>query len=163
MNTSKHITFGVGLYLLLSSLGSPMVYSQDSKTDETQSIAETRSYIFKVQSVSPRRGGMIQQSPGYDVIVRTDTVISNLPYIGRAYQASYGSSDAGIKFISTKFEYSMEEKKNKLYVKIKPKDARSVAQMIFTIYDNGTASLSVISNDRETISYNGYVEKRNTK
>ena len=126
-------------------------------------MVETRNYVFRVQSVSPRRGGIIQETPGYDVIVRTDTVISNLPYIGRAYPASYGSSDAGIKFTSTKFEYSMEEKKNKLHVKIKPKDARSVAQMIFTIYDNGTASLSVISNDRETISYNGYVEKRNTK
>ena len=125
---------------------------------------ESKNFVFQVQSVSPRRGGTIQQTPGYSVVVSKDSVNCYLPYFGRMYQASYGSTDNGLKFISLQFEEKTEPKKKGGWtITLKIKDATSVSQMIFTAFENGRASMTLMCKDRETISYNGYVEGRGIK
>jgi hypothetical protein len=42
---------------------------------------------------------------------------------------------------------------------ITPKDNRDVRQMNFTISASGYATLQVSSNNRQSISYNGYISK----
>ena len=85
-------------------------------------------------------------------------MISNLPYYGRAYSASINPSENGLNFTSTNFDYTVTpRKKGGWEVLIKPKDANDVREMTFTIFENGTASLYVTSNNRESISFNGYI------
>jgi hypothetical protein len=141
------------------------VSGQESPADSTwvkqmESLLEYRNYIFQVQSMVHQRGGMISQSPGYNVVIKTDTIISVLPYVGRAYTAGYStSSDGGLRFTSKKFSYKKEYKAKKGWtVTIFPKDARSVSRMIIRVFEGGRATLSVICSDREGISYNGYVQ-----
>ena len=150
------------IYFFISLFYGSLAYGQNSDlSNEIKSSIETRSFVFQVQSVSPRRGGMIQQSPGYKVSINKDTLTSLLPYIGRAYQAGYGSSDAGLNFTSMDYEYKVEDrKKGGWNITIKVKDAKSARQLMFDVFENGKAYLSVNCVDRESISYNGYLEPR---
>lgn len=157
---SINIVFNRFYLSFLLSLFTATVYSQDSKTDtEPGSIAasvESRSFAFQAQSVSPMKGGTRQLTPGYKLTVSGDTLICNLPYFGVVYQANMGSSDGGFDFTSYKFDYQSKiKKKGGWVIKIKTKDTKGQRQFILTVFENGTASLSVNSSDRESISYFG--------
>ena len=158
-NFSQAIILSIVLCMINVSLN----YGQTTKEEKEATVGamvEAGSFVFKVQSVSPRRGGIVQESPGYNVSVSKDTVTCYLPYIGRAYQAGYGS-DNGLKFTSTKFQYKQESKKKGGWsISIKYDDSRSVRQMTFNVSKDGSTWMSVVCNDRESISYNGYLESK---
>lgn len=93
--------------------------------------------------------------------VSKDSLVTYLPYFGRAYSAPIGTSDGGFQFTSTDFAYSTEaRKKGGWLIKIKPNDNRDIQQMFLTVTESGSASLQVTSTNRQPISYNGYVVKR---
>ena len=137
--------------------------AQDSakKATITNKLSE-KTYVFEASSVSPMRGGHKQLTIGYILKVKPDSVTCDLPYFGRAYQATPGSSEGGIKFISTKFEYSSApRKKGGWEITIKPKDITDVRQLFLTVFDNGNTTLNVSSNNRDPISYAGYIDTKN--
>jgi hypothetical protein len=164
LNLFKPISFVI---LLLVS-GSMAVAAQDSKKQRDSLKAETitklvteRDYVFEAQSASPMKGGRINLNGGYTLVVSKDTVTSDLPYYGRAYQSDYGSSNGGIKFTSTDFDYETKErKKGGWEITIKPKDFKKLQQLILTIFSDGTTTVQVNSNDRQPISFSGYIEAR---
>lgn len=142
-------------------------YAQDSKKSKDSAKAaavammiESKSYVFNVESVRPMKGGTRHLSPGNTMRVSKDSVVTDLPYFGKAYQASM-SSEGGIKFTSTQFEYSTTvRKKGGWDIAIKPKDGQTVLDLTITVFDNGTAHLDVNSSDRQPISYSGYIAER---
>jgi hypothetical protein len=144
------------LLLLISSL---VIHAQEKPEVVTHAM-ETKNYVFTAQSVTPQRGRMRQLTTTYDLVVRPDTIIAALPYFGRAYSAPIGDSDGGIDFTSTDFEYAEKMgKKNRREITIKPKGITDVRELYLEVFDNGRASLRVSSNNRESISYDGYVKE----
>jgi hypothetical protein len=88
-----------------------------------------------------------------------DSIVTYLPYFGRAYVAPVDPTEGGIKFTSTNFSYTAKQKKDGWEITILPKDTRDVKQMYLSVSTKGYAKLQVISNNRESISYNGYVDQ----
>lgn len=138
-------------------------FAQDTpkKTNEptdSKALVESRRFEFVAESANPLKGRTIFLSPGYTLKVLSDTVAGDLPYYGRAYQASMNPGDAGIKFTSTDSEYSVKpRKKNGWEIQIKPKDVSPSPQINLSVNANGSASLRVTSIDRQSISFNGYI------
>jgi hypothetical protein len=135
------------------------VHAQDSKDSALQKIIETKHYIFKAQSALPQRGGLRNLTSSYDMQVIGDSIVTYLPYFGRAYVAPVDPTEGGIKFTSTNFSYTAKQKKDGWEITILPKDTRDVKQMYLSVSTKGYAKLQVISNNRESISYNGYVDQ----
>ncbi|MEP7319290.1 MAG: DUF4251 domain-containing protein, partial [Panacibacter sp.] len=93
--------------------------------------------------------------------ISKDTIISYLPYFGRAYTAPISPEDGGINFTSTDFEYTTAlRKKGGWSIEIKFKDQSQVREMNLTIFDNGRADLFVSSNNRQSISFSGNIRER---
>jgi hypothetical protein len=121
---------------------------------------ETKHFVFTAQTVLPLVGAMRQLTSEYDVKLSGDSLITYLPYFGRAYGPINPGDDGGIKFTSTKFDYKTKaRKKGGWDIMITPKDNRDVRQLNFTISASGYATLQVSSNNRQSISYNGYISK----
>lgn len=135
--------------------------AQESKEDKYTTIknmVEAKQYIFIAESALPVNGRMRQLSSGYKLELRTDTLISDLPYYGRAYTAPIDPAQGGIQFTSTNFEYtSTPGKKGSWDISIKPKDGKDVNRFSLYISKNGKASLQVTSNNRQAIFFNGYI------
>jgi len=149
------------IFLLLMTV-SVAGFSQDKKNDKALQVKESvenQHYIFVAQTALPLQGRVRQLTTDYTLKVSKDTVIADLPYFGRAYSAPIGTSGGGIQFTSTKFEYtSTERKKGGWNISIKPKDSQDVRELSLSISENGYASLQVISNNRQAISFNGYLK-----
>jgi hypothetical protein len=83
---------------------------------------------------------------------------------GDPIRRKIGSSEGGIHFTSTNFEYKVtERKKGGWDIVIKPKDVQAVQEFNFSIFDSGSASLQVNSTNRQPISFNGYVSEKKKK
>lgn len=140
-----------------------VIHAQDS-TKTIRTILDGKHYSFEPSSMTPMRGSTRQLNGGFSLDVRGDTLRVYLPYIGRAYSAPYGSSDAGYDFTSTNYEYNIKEGKKKSYeVTMKIKDKFAGTTFYFTIFDNGSATLRANSSDKQDISYNGYINEPKKK
>jgi hypothetical protein len=137
-----------------------LVTAQPSdKQQEIENSIKSRHFIFVAQTLSPMSGSMRNLTSVYDLKVSGDTLISSLPYIGRAYSAPINPSEAGFNFTTTHFNLDQKpRKKGGWDIIISPKDAGDVRQMVLTAFPNGSATLRVTSNNRQPISYNGYIK-----
>jgi hypothetical protein len=136
------------------------VYAQDLDKQQVQNAVQAKEFVFKAQTVMPMSGASRQLTTEYEVKLLGDSIVSYLPYFGRAYTASYGSQDGGINFTSTKFDYKAKAgKKGAWDVTVKPKDAKEIQEMNFTIAENGSASLRVTSTNKQPISFHGHIVK----
>lgn len=135
--------------------------SDSAKVASVKKLVDNKDYVFYVESATPMSGRQRFLTPGNTVYIAKDSVVCDLPYFGRVYTSSVNTTDGGIKFISTNFDYTPEvRKKGGWDIAIKTKDVPETQNLNFTIYDNGKAYLQVRSNNRQSISYNGYVAEK---
>ena len=135
--------------------------SQSYTVNKKQSITDLvalRSYVFEIQTVLPLSSNPGTVNPDYTLSVTPDKIISRLPYYGRAYVAPLNANDAGIEFSSDSFTYNETKNRKGWQILIKP-GKQKVQQMTLNISENGYANLTVISSDRQQISYRGIVKK----
>jgi len=123
-----------------------------------------KRFVFRANTANPTRGMQTRQLSGeYDLTVAGDSLIAFLPYFGRAYLADYNSStEGGIKFTTTHFDYKPTHGKNGYTIMITPQksslsDPRAVKTMRLDISPDGYASLQVVSLNRDPISFNGEI------
>lgn len=97
----------------------------------------------------------------YSIDVRKDKLEVTLPYFGRVFNPTYGNtSQSGYRFTSKDFTVNKTQgKKGKWIVKIKVNDQSSVDEIIIEVFKNGKAYTSIRSNDRQPISYDGFISK----
>jgi len=146
------------LLFVFTILGGVMkVSAQDTKDADMKTIIDSQNFVFKAKTVYPQSGRSRQLTDEYDLTVTKDKVVSYLPYFGKAYSASIGSNEGGIKFSSTEFEYKSNKTSKNWEITIKPKDASDVQQLFLTVFDNGHANLRVTSTNRQAISFDGVV------
>ncbi len=155
-----------------------------SQTDKatTKKIVSDTSYVFVANSANPlssvdiakvlnsmpgNQGGSVINltGSGYTLRLNTDSVIAYLPYYGRSYQAPINSSDAGIKFTSTKFKYvESKGRKGSYQINIDTKDVtRENYRLMLSISQNGYATLVVNSVNRQPITFQGYLQEPKQK
>ncbi len=97
----------------------------------------------------------------YSIDVRKDKLDVALPYFGRVFNPTYGNtSQSGYRFTTKDFTVSQSAgRKGKSIVKIKVNDQSTVDEIIIEVFKNGKAFTSIKSNDRQPISYDGYITK----
>lgn len=123
-----------------------------------KSMVESQNYTFKAQTALPLGLRIRQLTSDYDLKVTKESIISYLPYFGRAYTAPIDPTKGGIQFTSKDFDYTLTPgKKDGWTVVIKPKDYRDVQQMTLSISSEGYTQLQVTSTNRQPISFNGQI------
>ena len=155
------------IFLLITFVGINLLANAQDPPSEKEiaitKLVDSQRYVFYAEKANPTGGGQRFLTSEYTLRVAKDTIICNLPYFGRAYSAPIGS-DGGITFTSTDFEYKSEpRKKGGWDISIKPKDVQGGQQVTMTIFPNGSTSLQATSNNRQPISFNGYIEERKKK
>ena len=155
------ISARIFMVLLFVSWTSVQALGQGDKTEaEVRELVETKHFVFHALSVTPQQGRMQQLTPGYDLVISGDSLIAFLPYFGRAFTAPINPTDGGIKFTSAKYEYNLSKfRKKRWEIKLQPSDVQEVQTLYLTVYNNGRANLRVNSTNRQSISFNGYIEE----
>lgn len=154
-----------------------------SQTDKatTKKIIEDQDFVFvattalplssqEVTAVlhrlnSPNGAGSINLTGSrYDVVVKKDSVMAYLPFYGRSYSPSLDPNEAGTKFKSKDFSYiNTKRKKGGWNIVIVPKDVKDSQKLTLYVTESGYATLNVANNNRQPISFNGYITKSTKK
>lgn len=143
-----------------------VIAQQNKPTKEVilNNSIDSQQYIFNAQYATPMSGQQKYLTGDYVLKVSKDTIICYLPYFGRAYTATAYSADGGLKFTTTNFDYKISnKKKNRWDIIITPKDGQDVQTLDLTIFSNGNADLRVNSNNRQSISFSGYITQNKLK
>lgn len=137
------------------------VQKKQEKLDAVKRMVNNQNYVFKAQMAMPLGWRTIQLNYDYNVVVSKDSIDSYLPYYGRAYVAPMNPTDpaeTGIQFKSKNFDYKDNpSKKSGWEVTIVPHDVKETRSFILDISETGYATLSVTSNNRQSISFDGYI------
>lgn len=117
-----------------------------------------RNYKISVDRMYPMRGSSKTVSYGYSVEVRNDSLISYLPYFGRAYSVPYGGGK-GLNFSERIGSYEEALLKNgKHHIEIGVTNEEDTYLYTIDVFDNGSSTIAVQSRQRESISYSGRIE-----
>jgi hypothetical protein len=112
-----------------------------------------RDYMIDITRMIPSKGPARSVSV-YSIEVRNDSLISHLPYIGRAYNVPYGGGN-GLNFSALISSYKEKEKNGLREIEISVTNSEDSYLYVLNVFDNGSISLNVQSRQRELISYTG--------
>ena len=130
--------------------------AQQAETSKKVTLAlDERHYKIGIDNMSPMRGPSRTVSFGYSVEVRNDSLISYLPYFGRAYTATYGGGNAMDFSAPIKTYQETKGKKGQRKIEIVLTTSEDNFQYTIEVFDNGSASIDVQPRNRDRISYSG--------
>ena len=134
-------------------------HAQETGREKLQAAVDSKTFVFEGRQASGMRGRMIQLDPGYTLNVRSEKVIGDLPFFGRSYQATPGTTDGGLKFEFAEFDYLVKSRKKGGWdITIEPTEQNDIRSIFLTIQESGNASLRITSNSKEAMSYTGIIK-----
>lgn len=159
----------LSIFLLLISVVSFSVSAQEKtkkqlkqereqkQQNEIRAIIDSQNFVFEAQKATPQGGRLLQLDYNvYFLKFNADNTTCDLPFFGRAYNVGY-NGDGGIKFEGKPENIKVETKKNNTILKATVKGTTDVYDLLFSIFYNGSATLSISSNNRAPINYDGII------
>lgn len=151
------VSCGSQIYLEPTTLNA-VVEKKEFDFNATKTFPTNYDVINVMNSMPGSTGTRILNlDPGYGFNLKKDLFSVALPYFGRAFSATPGdANNGGIRFESKDFriKQSTTKKGNTLFV-ITTVDQRESYVFNLEIFKNGSAFLSVSSNNRQPISFDG--------
>lgn len=153
------ISCGSQVYLDPTALSSSI---ENKEFDFNATKAFPTNYdVLNVMNSMPGSTGtrLLNLDPGYGFNLKKDLFSVALPYFGRAFTVNPGdANNGGVRFESKEFtvKQSTSKKGNTLFV-ITPRDQRENYVFNLEIFKNGSAFLSINSNNRQPISFDGNI------
>jgi hypothetical protein len=127
------------------------------KQKEIEALIESRNFVFDAEKAIPLGYRFILlDHNSYFVNFTAEKATAELPFFGRAFSAPYGG-DGGIKFEGKPENVQVEKKKKSYIIKATVKGKDDVFNLLFSVFFNGSTSLSISSNNRASISYDGVI------
>ena len=101
---------------------------------------------------------MLDLDYGYTIVLKKSELRVELPYFGRMYNPSYDTANNSYRFTSKDFTVSQQtgKKQSSVYTII-TKDQPNIRRIIMEVFRSGKTYVSIDSNDRAPISYDGYL------
>ena len=129
------------------------------KQKQVEALVNSKEFLFTARTAMPQGGRSINltTNPG-SVEFHPDMIKSDMPYFGRVTgSAAYGGSDGGMKFEGKPEGYTVTAKKKGYQVNAEVKGENDTYRLSLSVSSEGSSSLSITSNNRSVISYNGEI------
>lgn len=152
------------MLLLAMLMGIPTLSAQSKREKKEQRKEAVKkqivseNYKISVRTASPMRGRLIPLNSSYSLEIKNDSIISYLPYYGRAYSIPYGGG-SGLNFSAPLKEYTMDmDKKGNAVIHFSARTPEDKYEYRVKVFSNGTASIDVDMQNRQSISFQGDLE-----
>ncbi|WP_304197046.1 DUF4251 domain-containing protein [Flavobacterium alvei] len=134
---------------------------EEQKLEKQKQIAlliESKEFVFSATRMSPQGARIVNLTSDYTVEYHPDLIKSYLPFAGRGYSGIGYGGDDGMKFEGKPTVYTVEKTKKAYVIKTDVKGKQDSFSMMLTVYFEGSATLSINSNHRSSISYDGDIQ-----
>ena len=116
---------------------------------------DTHRFKIDISYMQPARGAAKQLDYGYNIRISGDTLYSNLPYYGRAFNIPYGGGK-GLVFDAPIGKTAIAHgRKGASRMEIRVSNEEDNYVYTLDVYENGKATLNVYSRERESITFSG--------
>lgn len=161
--------FPVIIMLLICSLS---VFAQEAskkeakekkktvKENQVKVLLDNGEFVFIADRAMPQ-GSRTVDLISYQAYLKfqPDFIESSLPYFGRAFSGVGYGSDSGLNFEGKPENYTIEPgKKNVKIIKTRVKGENDSFNLQLTVTPSGYATLNVMSNNRNSITYTGVIK-----
>ena len=117
---------------------------------------KNRQLTMEVNCMHTQRYGAHRVTPDFNLTLRGDTLVSYLPFFGRAYGVTYGSPSQGLNFTSVVKNFRQTElKHDAVRMEMDVASQEDNFCYVLDIYPNGKAYLLVRSQERDAMHYDG--------
>ena len=156
--------------IILMSLILTSAYSQEKskkelkeeeklqKMKQIEDLISTKNFVFKGRWALPMGAKQVDLSsnPNY-VKFNPDLMDGYMPFFGTATSGIGFNADPTIKFKDKPETFNIEKKKKNFQIDAKVKGENDVYRISLSVSFEGSSSMSIISNNRGTISYQGEI------
>ncbi|MDR2233821.1 MAG: DUF4251 domain-containing protein [Tannerella sp.] len=160
MKTVKCLFTGILLMGVMGwiSCSSTNAASKSEIAQSVKSQVEARDFKIEVNRMIPMSGRSRDLTPPYALTIKGDSIHSWLPYMGQGYNLPYGGGQ-GLTFDATITDYSQSyDSKGTANIELRTRSNDDTYIYRIQIFDNGTSSIYVTPNHRQSISYLGKLE-----
>ena len=119
------------------------------------------TFMFNATDMMVRGGGNMNLGYKCDVQVKNEIVKSYLPFIGKAYYISTDTQNSGFDFTLPLQDYHFNQNKSGYDALLKVKNGTDLLNYRFHITKTGSATLTVGSSRRQSISFYGSISDLN--
>lgn len=151
----KKILIGTILLFSLASCGTTRRLSEEQYQDLQKDIYNSE-FKIDVNRAFPVGARSVELTGLYSLEVKGDSVISYLPYFGRAYNVPYGGG-AGLNFEGIVKNYHVQQSKKSTNITFNVKSPEDYLTYYVEIWPTGKSSITVSPQNRQQISYDGVV------
>jgi hypothetical protein len=152
----------LGIGLLIGSQSLSVWAKQKEKENEVtrkeqriKELVESGRYTIDVNRVLPMSGSAVNLTSTYSLTLHGDSVISHLPYFGRAYTLPYGGG-TGLRFESLTSNLSQTvEGENTVKVDFCTRSEDDSYTFDIKVFSNGSATIHVTPANKQAITYHG--------
>jgi hypothetical protein len=132
-----------------------------AKQKKVEALVDSKAFEFEGVMAYPQGGRSIDLTTNTNYLrVKNDSIHSEMPYFGRAYAGvGYGTGGGGLSFKGPIKDFSIKKGKKNIIVKGSVSDNSDFYIVTLTVYFDGGASLTIGSNNRDSISYRGSIEE----
>ena len=137
------------------------------KVRQTTILIDSKEFVFVGKKAFPLGYGNIDltTNPNY-IEFKPDFIRSEMPFFGRGYSGIGYGGDSGLKFEGKPLEFSIVKAKKTYELNARVKGESDVFRITLSILEEGSATLTINSNNRSPISYYGEIfkiKKKNDK
>ncbi len=160
----------VAIILLIITLGSTSGFAQQKsrkqlkeekkleKQEQVEQLVDARCFVFNAQNAIPMGFKTVNISTSsYTVKFYPDLIDCYLPYYGQGYAGGGYGSGEGIKFSGKPEDFKVTKGKKNYMMDAVYKAEKDTYRLSLSITFSGSATLTVTSNYRSSISFNGYI------
>ena len=131
---------------------------KEQKKQAVEKLITSGKYKIDVNRALPARGRSVMLTSPYSVEIRNDSIISHLPYYGRAYSIPYGGGE-GLNFKAPLTDYKLDwDKKGTAKIKFTARSTEDKFDFDIDIFSNGSSTIFVNMQNRQSINFQGEVD-----
>lgn len=134
---------------------------EEQKLEKQKQIAllvESKEFVFVPERVIPQSGNAMILTSEYSVVFHADSINSFLPFFGRGFSGIGYGGDQGMIFEGKPTLFQVEKTKKGYQIKAEVRGKTDFYTMILSVYSDGNAYLTINSNNRSSISYDGDIQ-----
>ncbi len=126
---------------------------------EIEKLIDAKEFEFVAQNLNSQMFRFVDLTTNPNFIkFKPDFIKSEMPFFGRGFSGlGYGSSDTGLKFEGKPEKFTVEKSKKGYVIDVKVKGEQDFFDLSLLVSFEGSATLSIISNNRSPINYFGAI------
>jgi hypothetical protein len=150
-------TMGLAI-LLLMAVSCATSRQVSVEQQHVESALASKAFTIDVIRAYPITGPTVSLSAPYSLTVKGDSVVSHLPYYGRAFSVPYGGG-AGLHFTGKLSDYrTYPGKKNMSLATFTVQSPDDVLNYSIQVSPDGNSTIIVQSKNLQTIQFSGRLE-----